>query len=211
VPAGLGVEREAELGDCAGRAHYVGADLAHELGVGKVHTGDVGRGQRVHGEDVMVDLAVSRRARAAVADGGIVVGALAVRVAAVARQWWKKPATGASTSVIVNAKLFVPDGTLYQCSVGAWFFPLQPEPAEPGPPNSALTGSQPSSVKSGLTIVNGWKVAADACAPVPVSPMSETASSAAPPTIRARSLRYMKNLLPTKECVRIYRIMFDDR
>src|SRR5580698_6804991 len=105
-------------------------------------------------------------------------------------QWWKKPATGASTSVMVNAKLLVPFGTLDQCSVGAWFFPLQPEPAEPGPPNSELTGSQPSSVKSGLVIVNGWKVAADACAAVPVS---EAASSAAPPMIKARSLRYMKS------------------
>src|ERR1700733_2473864 len=102
-------------------------------------------------------------------------------------QWWKKPATGASTSVIVNAKLFVPFGTLDQCSVGAWFFPLQPEP---GPPNSELTGSQPSSVKSGLVIVNGWKVAAAACAAVPVS---EAASSAAPPMIKARSLRYMRS------------------
>ena len=44
-------------------------------------------------------------------------------------QWRKPSATGEFTSEIVNAKLVVPVGTSYQCSVGARFWPLRSCPA----------------------------------------------------------------------------------
>src|SRR5579885_249421 len=66
---------------------------------------------------------------------------------------------------MVKAKPFVPAGTLNHLSAGAMFLPLQPEPCEPGPPNSLLSGSQPPSVKLGLTMVNGCSSRLDvACA-----------------------------------------------
>jgi hypothetical protein len=79
----LTAEREPELADRAGRTDHVRGDLGNELVERDVCSGDVRRRQGVHGEDVVVNLAVRRRARTAVPDRAVVVGPLADRVAAV--------------------------------------------------------------------------------------------------------------------------------
>jgi hypothetical protein len=50
-----------------------------------------------------------------------------------------------------------PGGTLYQCSVGPRLRPLHPEPADPGSPNSALSGRKASSRKFGARLMKARK------------------------------------------------------